>query len=269
MIAAIEAEGLKKEWQHVFVVTTKPSLPGTALMKIKHKVIFQDEVNEVPIYRFTPFNLYYYLNDFKYPGFIRLLWHFFDIFNIFSYWTVKKILLKEQPDVVITHNLMGLGFLIPALLRKLKIKHIHTLHDVQLVTPSGLIIKDKEKSWIHKLFKYLGYIRIMRRLIGSPEIVVSPSKFLRDYYQRSNFFTKSKKIVLPNPIKRVLKIEKISSFNLELLFLGQINRAKGALELIKSFRRIKSPHLRLHIVGVGQDLRKAKQLAKGDKRIIF
>ena len=269
MIAAIEAEGLKKEWQHVFVVTTKPSLPGTALMKIKHKVIFQDEVNEVPIYRFTPFNLYYYLNDFKYPGFIRLLWHFFDIFNIFSYWAVKKILLKEQPDVVITHNLMGLGFLIPALLRKLKIKHIHTLHDVQLVTPSGLIIKDKEKSWIHKLFKYLGYIRIMRRLIGSPEIVVSPSKFLRDYYQRSNFFTKSKKIVLPNPIKRVLKIEKISSFNLELLFLGQINRAKGALELIKSFRRIKSPHLRLHIVGVGQDLRKAKQLAKGDKRIIF
>jgi glycosyltransferase involved in cell wall biosynthesis len=270
LVATAEAEGLKKAWQHVFVISTHPSqvkVNGQSLYRFA--TVTKDEVNEIPVYRFYPWNLYYYLNDFKYPDFIRLLWHLLDALNIFSYWKVKKILEAEKPDVVITHNLMGLGFLIPHLLRKLKIKHLHTLHDVQLVTPSGLIIKDKERAWSHRFFRVMGYIKLMRKLMGSPDWIISPSKFLLDFYNREKFFPQSQKFVLPNPIKSLIELKKQANANLELLYLGQIHKAKGVLELIKNFVQLPGPHIRLHIIGVGPDLAKAKELAKGKRKIIF
>lgn len=272
LVAAMQAEGFKKAWQHVFVISSRP-----AKVKIYKNTAFntglwgkdKDEINNVTVYSFNPVNLYYYLDDFRYPAFIRLFWHIIDTFNIFSYFSVKKILLEEKPDVLITHNLMGIGFLLPRLIKKLKIKHVHIVHDVQLVTPSGLIIKGQEKSFSHKFFKISGYSKLMSKLMGSPDIVVSPSNFLLDFYTKNNFFKNSKKIVLANPIRSLIRIEKRPTPNLELIYLGQINKSKGVLDLIKNFQKIKLPHIRLHIVGAGQDLARAKDLASDDKRIVF
>ena len=72
-----------------------------------------------------------------------------------------------------------------------------------------------------------------------------------------------------NPIKDSLNIHKQSSYNLELVFLGQVNKSKGVLDLITNFKKLKHKYIRLHIVGVGADLAKAKKLAGKDKRIIW
>jgi len=273
LIAATQAEGLKKAWQHVFVISTKPKVLNVQGIEIdtgKGPDIAQDEINDVDVYRFTPTNLYYYLDDFRYPAPMRFLWHVIDSLNIFSYFKVKKILEKEKPDLVISHNIMGLGFLLPTLFRSKRIKHIHVLHDVQLVTPSGLIIKGKEKSFVHKFFKIIGYVKLMRYLMGSPDIVISPSKFLLDFYERSKFFPKSKKKCLPNPIKKIIKIEKNNKDKvLNIFYLGQVNKAKGVLELIESFKEIRGKKINLHIIGVGQELKKAKRLGVKDDRIMF
>lgn len=270
IIASMEAEGLKKAWQHVFVISTKPSKVSTGpKSKPITKYLVEGEVNEIPVYRFTPINIYYYLNDFRFPAFIRAIWHIIDTFNIFSYFTVKRILEKEKPDVIITHNLMGLGFLLPRLFKKLKIKHVHTVHDVQLVTPSGLIIKGKENALPHKLAHWIGYTAIMKSLMGSPDIVISPSKYLLDFYKENKFFVHSKKVVLPNPTKGVVKLIKQPSPNLEILFLGQIHKAKGILDLIENFKKLPEKQLRLHIVGVGPDMGKARAMSEEDKRIKF
>ncbi|MBU1203221.1 glycosyltransferase [Patescibacteria group bacterium] len=272
IVAAMEAQGLKKSWQHVFAISTRPAkvkFIGAHIFRTGLWTTSVDTFEEVDVYRFNPVNLYYYLDDFKFPSFLRLFWHIFDIFNIFSYFKIKKILLKEKPDVVITHNLMGIGFLVPMLIRNLKIKHLHTVHDVQLVTPSGLIIKGKENAFSHRFFRYIGYVALMRKLMGSPDVVVSPSKFLMDFYTKNGFFKHSKKAVIPNPIRSLMKMPKTPTPNLELVYLGQIHRAKGVLDLIDSFIKIKLPHMRLHIVGVGEDLPRAKHKAKDDKRIIF
>ncbi len=272
LVAAMEAEGLKKALQHVFVISTRPAnihVHGQMVWRTGLWTSTRDEVGEVEVIRFNPVNLYYYLDDFKFPGFIRLFWHLFDIFNVFSYGKIKNILLKEKPDIVITHNLMGISFLIPLLLRRLKIRHIHTLHDIQLSSPSGLIILGKEKAWIHKFFRAIGYIRLMRALMGSPEAVISPSKFLLDFYSQDKFFPKSTKYIMPNPIKGLMAIPKKPTDNLELIYLGQIHSAKGVLELIKNFKQIDEPKIRLHIVGAGPDLSRAQHLAKSDERIIF
>ena len=263
VIAALEAKGLKDVWQHVFIITSRPYRGFRSLF------VSRGEDNEIPVYRFYPLNFYHYLNDFRFPGFVRFFWHLWDNFNIFSYWQVKKILITEKPDAIITHNLMGLGFLLPRLLKKLKIKHLHTLHDVQLGTPSGLILHGKEKSWQHHFFKIIGYDKLMKFLWRSPDVVISPSRFLLNYYQKLGLFPDSKKTVLPNPIKQIIKFNRKSSYNLELLYLGQIHSAKGILELISAIHNLKLPALRLNIIGVGPDLACAKKLAGLDKRICF
>lgn len=272
IIAALQAEGLKKNWQHVFVISTRPAkvkVIGKSPFVNKAWSTTVDNIDDIDVYRFSPNNIYYYLDDFKYPAFIRFIWHLFDTFNIFSYFKVKKILNKEKPELVITHNLMGMGFLIPKLIKRLKIRHVHIIHDVQLVSPSGLIIKGKENSLGRKIFKWLAYPRLMNYMMNNPEIVISPSKFLFDFYQQSNFFTKSKKFVLPNPIRSLIKVEKNNTPYLQLLYLGQINKAKGIVDFIENFRKIKLPHIRLDVVGVGQGLNQAKAKAKSDDRIKF
>lgn len=263
LIAALEADGLKKSWQHVFVISSKPFHNLSSLQ------ISKDLNEQMNIYRFFPLNFYYYLNDFKFPHLIRFFWHLFDIFNIFSYFKIRKILLAEKPDLIITHNLMGLGFLVPLLLRRLKIRHWHTIHDVQLVTPSGLILYGQENNWQHRFFKSIRYPKLMRWLFASPEVIISPSKFLLNYYNDFGFFPKSKKIVLPNPLKNIVKIIKNPDYNLNLLFLGQVNKSKGIFDLIEVVNSLNLPNLKLHIIGVGQDLVLAKKSASKNKNIKF
>ncbi len=264
IIALMQADGLKESMNHVFVISTKPyNYLGRKSLKIK------EEVDNISVYRFLPLNIYYYLNGHKFPGFIRLIWHIIDIFNPFSYYFTKKILIKEEPDIIITHNLMGLGFLIPRLLKKLKIKHLHIIHDIQLVTPSGLIIKGKENSFQHKFFRKIGYVKLMKYMFGDPHTVISPSKFLMNYYKKNKFFIKSKKIILPNPLKTLIKFEKEPNKYLNILYLGQLSKAKGILDLIKVFNKLKLNNSYLHIVGTGKEQDKALEFSKNNNKIIF
>lgn len=271
IIAAQEAKGLKKAWQHVFVVSTKPRS-----IKINKQTVnsdnhnfWLDEEDGVAVYRFVPLNIYYYINDFLHAVPWRLLWHIIDTFNIYSYWQVKKILLKEKPDVVITHNLMGLGFLTPLLIRRMGIKHIHTIHDVQLVTPSGLILKGQENIWQHRFFDLIGYSWLMKKLFASPDFIVSPSQYLLDFYSTRGFFPDSQLRVMYNPTDEAPQIKKTASEKLELVYLGQIHEAKGILQLIKLFSSMELAQARLHIIGGGPDIKKALALANKNEQIIF
>ena len=81
IVAAMQAEGLKKAWQHVFVVSSRPSkikVVSNSIFTSSSWATTVDRINDIDVYRFKPNNIYYYLDDFKYPSFIRLFWHLFD-----------------------------------------------------------------------------------------------------------------------------------------------------------------------------------------------
>ncbi len=133
------ADGLNKKNHRVFIITTRPDVEpsfGEAM------------AGKCRIYYLK--SLYYNLN--KVPKFFRLFWHFFDLFDFYSYFKIKKILKKENPDLVITHNLKGIGYLTPLAIKKSKIKYFHTLHDVQLAIPSGLLINGEKKKLAEQKF---------------------------------------------------------------------------------------------------------------------
>jgi len=261
-VAERVAKGLRGAGHEVFVISTKPWSGWASLKPVAA------EESGIKVYRFYPANIFYYLKDFKHGIFFRLIWHFFDMFNCQSARAVKKILRAEKPDLVLTHNLMGIGFKIPRAIRKLKIKHIHTLHDVQLSVPSGLIISGKEKRWEQRTWLRKIYEVICRRLFSSPDAVVSPSKWLLGFYASKGFFKKSKKIVLPNPVERIYPAGiPMDNSILKLLYLGQIEEHKGILFLLDVLKKI-DIDFKLHIAGDGSKMEELKKIVGEDNRFV-
>lgn len=233
----------------VILITTKP----TAELEI-------EEQQDLKIYRFKPWNIFYYLDANKKSVLARLVWHFFNLFNVQSALHIFEILRKEKPNVVITHNLMGIGFLVPIVLRYLDIPHVHVLHDVQLAVPSGLIIKGQEKDFIVNGFLARGYAWICKNLFGSPQAIVSPSQWLLNFYERRGFFKKSEKLVLKNPVEGSYNVDVSPTWReqKEFLFLGQIETHKGIEWLLDFWEQHKVSH-KLWIVGDGSLFERLKE----------
>ncbi len=248
-----------------------------ALIEKNHEValITLGRKNEVShegkliIFRIKSLNIFSFIDIQKKPLFLRVLWHPMDMFNVLSRKKVKKILLEEKPELVITHNLKGIGYLIPRLLKKLRIKNIHYLHDVQLTRPSGIIFYGHEKPF---LILDKMYEKICRRLFGSPDTIISPSAYLMKYYKVRGFFYTSQWKVLPNPIVQ-LKIQKDDAYRaknygekLNFVFIGQLEAGKGIFFLIKMLQSSEEKNWELKIVGSGKAEREIRSMISGDER---
>ncbi|MBI5766101.1 glycosyltransferase [Candidatus Falkowbacteria bacterium] len=262
--------GLKNKSRDVFVIS------------VGRKNLVED-IDGIKVYRIKPFNLFNFLDINKKPVWLHLPWHIIDMFNEIQCWRIYKILMKERPDVALTHNLKGLGYYTSWLLRNLKIKNIHTVHDMQLLHPSGLIKVETG----HPAFAGHGvpslpakiYAQFCKKLFGSPAIVIFPSQYIKSIYEKYGFFPKSERVVLGNPIV-ISPVEtghpafaghgvpSLQKDGINILFLGQIEEYKGIFELINAAKKINGD-LTLHIVGEGKALACVKELAAGDERIKF
>src|SRR3989344_2682320 len=190
IIAQTMAEGLREHLQQILVVSSQPFIGFRSLFPREYSQ------HNIRIARFFPLNLYFYTNDFRHSTLTRCLWHLFDIFNVHSAFVLMSILRRERPDIVITHNLMGIGFLIPLVLRRMHIRHVHVIHDVQLSTPSGLILYGEERHISHRSARWFGYEAILRWLFKGAAVVVSPSAFLLEFYTSRRFFPLARTKVL-------------------------------------------------------------------------
>ncbi len=261
-VASEEVRALRAMGHDVSVITASP-LPDDGDPGIRMSV--EDGVR---IYRFYPLNFFFYGDIDRHGQVGRSAWHLWDTFNRDAAAKVAKILAREKPQAVHTHNLKGLGFLIPSVIRKAGIRHVHTLHDVQLVKPSGLIIKGEGLPTGTGL-----YAKLTRKMFGSPDVVISPSRFLMEFYDEHGFFPLSEKVLLPNPAPEV-RLQAMSRKPVpetRFLFLGQVETHKGILDLIEAFRILlrERSDVRLDVVGEGAALSKAVNAAGRDMRIAF
>lgn len=265
MVTENIARGLKDAGHEVFVITTAPWQDKSSL-RAKSR-----EVNGIKIYEFFPINIYHYSSGNKHGMLARYLWHFIDIINLHSFFVVKKILEDEKPDIVWTHNLMGEGMMIFEAIKLLGIRHWHTVHDVQLSLPSGLITWGEENNAEAKSFLRPLYERAMRDMLGSPQIVFSPSKWLLDFYIGRGFFGASKQVVLQNPVVFTPTEPKARTEGpVRFLYLGQIEEHKGLRTLVKTFRHLLNEghdNLELTVAGGGELLEEIKVLAFDEGRI--
>jgi len=252
-IVANQTNTLQRDGHDVFLITTKPI--GASPL---------ESGLDFPIYRLE--SQYFSLGG--WPIFLRPAWQLANLLSWRKYRALKNLLIAQKPDLIITHNLMGLGFMTPLVIKKLGIEHEHWLHDIQLLHPSGLMMLGKEKdinSLLAKSYQYL-----TRFFFASPSRVISPSKWLMQEHNKRKFFPASKKIIntittSPEQPGQLAPVgpEKI------FLFVGQVEAHKGILALINAFKKSLGSDRRLIIIGDGQKLEVARRLAVGDPRIFF
>ncbi len=196
--------------------------------------------DNVRVYILSPRNIFWYGEIGRYLLVVRAVWHLIDLFNFWQAARVREILKIEKPDLVWSHNLKGLGFLIPRIVKKLGIRHAHTLHDIQLLAPSGVATARQ---------LHLGlYGRLTRWLFGSPTIVTSPSRWLLETYRRFGFFGQSICEVLPHIFQSQSPVTLMAGKKQLMLFLGQLEATKGLPFLIEAMH---DESLELLVVGSG------------------
>lgn len=256
-VVARTAQGLKNAGHEVVLITGAPC---------SDEPIVEEGVK---IYRLAPYNLYFYPTGAKHGWLARLVWHLIDIFNFVLARKIKKILQVEKPDVVHTHNLMGLSFLVPTVIRKLNLKHVHTLHDVQLIDPSG-IIWAKDKNLKSNLTRRV-YAQLLSKLSGSPQMVLSSAQAILDLHKRFGFFKNSSCQILRNPVEMEEWTEKKFDNTLHFIFVGQIEPHKGVMMLVEAMtpigREVPDEQWELVIAGEGSDLLPLKSRVGNSSRI--
>lgn len=259
------ALGLKKRGHEVVVLTAGPPRFG---LWPKEEVI-----EGIRVLRFFPFNIFFLGCDSRYPKFVRVIFRLIDVFNLPAAWVLADVLDQEKPDIVMTHNLVGIGLLTPWVIRKKKIKHLHTLHDVQLIHPSGLLIYGEEERAENFLIR--GWHEgITRWLFGSPEVVTAPSKWLLNFHLSRGFFPNSKTMVLPNPVDcATISRVPVTRYSLpvtRLLYAGQLEKHKGVMWLLENREQKTGSGVVLEFAGSGTLAKEVKKAAeKNPDKIIF
>ncbi len=205
--------------------------------------------DDVLIYRFWVPNIFSYRNLSKHNMFWRLLWHKIDLFNFWSGRIIKNIIKEEKPDLLETHNLMGIGYQLGIKNKESGVKWKHYLHDVQLVEPSGVLAWDHMKENILQKI----YSSIMKRKFRNVNFVISPTEFLKHFYEERDFF-KYAEIQVQNslqPSAFSLQKQKEIGDRPKFLFVGSLVKHKGLHVLMEAWENIKDKGQELHIVGSG------------------
>ncbi|MFH0951005.1 MAG: glycosyltransferase [bacterium] len=200
------------------------------------------------------------------PKSLRLLWHLRDMFCIIKLLRVRKILLKEKCDLIISNNLMGLGHLVPRLATANQ-PWVHILHDAQLLHPSGLLYWGQEKiidSLLAKLYQVWN-----SWCFKKVSLIISPSHWLLQLHQSKKLFGSAKQIQLFNPINLTEKSEsRQPSATFNFLSVGQIVQHKGIAVLLRAWSELnqrlgdKQSRVKLIMIGTGPWLTSAQSLAK-------
>lgn len=252
-------------WPDTFVITAEP------FQGLRSFVGHWETVDGVRVFRFWPLNLFSIFNIAKYPTPFRLVWHVRDMFNIHTFLMVRRALLQEKPDIILSHNLKGLGYTIPAAIRSARWsgwsgKWLHTIHDMGALHPTGLKIFGHENNWAQTMLPVRIYARVNAWLFGSPDVVISPSRFLLEEYISKGFFVTSQRMVIHNPVSvtPVLEAKKPVEGAARFLYIGQLEPYKGLRTLLEAWKDFSETHpeAQLQIAGQGSMQKEIEEAAR-------
>lgn len=223
-----------------------------------HNVFVITSAPEKDIKNIDGVKVYYlktgYYNLSRHPLFLRLIWHFFNVYNLPVYRECKNIFDSEKPNLIVSNNLLGLGYLVWLAAAKKGVRLIHVLHDVQMLYPSGLIYLDTVKnidSFSARMWQFL-----TRKFTKQVSFVASPSKWLLEWHLARGFFKDAKQSVIANPVPKFSGIKRKSKINeqINLLYIGQLEKHKGVDVLLDAYEILfkENPNkYKLTIAGAG------------------
>ena len=226
-----------------------------------------DYVNGVRVIRIKPSNFYALFDCASKPIYLKPFWHLRSLTNRHIFQYVKKILEKEKPDIVHTHNLQTSPLIFEAI-HELEIPHVHTLHDYSLLCPRTSLLHESGKICENPKFPCLFYKNFKKQIFNA-NLVVAPSQFIIDKHLEHGFFRNMKTQKLPYGVSLPDVEIKKDNDSIDILYVGQLSKHKGTQILIKAFKQVQRTDLRLNICVRGKDEEEFRNLAYGDNRIKF
>jgi len=257
------ALALVNKGHEVTIVTTQP-------WNGWHSLFFQPHVvGKLKVYSIYP----WLFNIPNYSGKVitaTKVWSFLMyVFNPFVYFQLVRLIRRLSPDVIHTHDTLYLSLAVFPAIRKTYIRHIHTGHFVHFIAPSGLQNSSSENQvsapWWWRLI-----IPLIRRIVGSPNIVIAISQFYQRVHGRYGFFKNSKLIALPTIMDPVdVHPAPCLQRKRRALYVGRLDPEKGIADLLTAFMSIVDTTAELQIVGSGKSKTLLQQQARKDSRVVF
>jgi len=250
----------------VIIITTKPYLRFSSFVP---SISIE---NKIKIYRFYPFNVLHIYKRGK-NTLLKMLWYILDLYNLHSYFVVKKILKKEKPDIVHTHNVRGMSNSVFNAIRYLSIPVIHTVHDLYFLCPRGTLYNSnyslcREPRVICKMYRKFMHSQVSNKF----DMVLFPSEYYMMLHERSSFFSHTTTLSIPNGIEidnENQSLSKIKKNKLSVLYIGNISKRKGVMYAVQAVKELPEGKIEFHIAGYGNDLEYCKETARFCKNIIF
>jgi len=224
------------------------------VLTFSDKDSLEEELEGIKIYREKIPNIYLpYFRGKKKPSFIqRRLWHFIDIYNLFSEYVVKRYLDKIEPDIVVCHNIPGWSPSIWFAVCKKRIPLVQVLHDQYLLCPTSMFKNNKVCSSRCLMCSIMRHPH--KILSNNITAVVGVSKFILNKLVSYKYFASV-------PIKRVIynsmkidindKVPRSMNGYISIGFVGTISPNKGIELLLQAYLKIKSSKFKLYIAGSG------------------
>lgn len=254
------ALGMRALGHEVTVLTTR--LPSKSW-----RMFPQPETwNGCAVYRWYPPNVYPLRKAWGKPAWLKALWTLWDAVNPLSRWIVGRWIRTWKPDLIVSHNLKGMGYGLPSLFAQ-KAAYVHVLHDVQLIEPSGILYAGRFGSHPdHKHGPGLAsriHTRLMRRAFRTVRKVAAPSDFLLNFHAERGFFPDAVLKKIRNPVE----IPEGEGVPERLLFAVGASRYKGLPEVLELWDRLHWTDWTLAVAGGGDALGMLQQRAESDPRI--
>jgi glycosyltransferase involved in cell wall biosynthesis len=242
------ATELRKRRCEVAVITTKPYDGQESLWP--ERTTYED----LDVYRFFPANTSHLSNGTGSNPISKAVWRGIETVNAQSGWAVKSVIEGVDPDIVHTNNLFGISTLAGRVAGAHDCKHVHTLHDYNLVCPRSTLLRDftapddervvcEDRPLACRLYgKQKGLT------FGSPDVVTAPSQHVIDVHRKHGLFTETEteRVFLgdddvgdpPSPPEER-----------SVLFVGKQLESKGLDTLLDAAESL--PETTVHICGTG------------------
>jgi glycosyltransferase involved in cell wall biosynthesis len=234
------AAALIHDGHQVVVVTTQPSGPAR-----------QEVVDGAMVYYLPVKNLYHPLEPSEPGPIAKTLWRVIDSHNFFTIPQLTRVIGREQPDVVNTHNIVGFSVAAWSAVRRLDIPLIHTLHDQYLLCHRSTMYKSERNCKLRCLDCRI--LTLPRKSASSAvDGVIGVSKFILDRHVQFGYFEGSIPKVIYNrgfshQVNEPVRAEHRRPFRFG--YLGQIIPSKGVRDLIAAFKGANLPSAELLIAG--------------------
>ena len=228
--AWVQAEGLAKEGHEVKVWAVGAAVGGRG-SGVGIRPSTTDPRQPMPIVRFPS-----RFSDFSHMTFVsRFFFHL--LVDAFARKDVVTDVMTWKPDILLTHNLVGCGMGTARAIQKRGVTWAHTLHDIQLTDTFGQETVAWSATRIARIHRTLCSAH-RRIFFGSPDVVVSPTKWLMNWHLAHGFFKNAKTAVIPNPIEIGAPRERHLNMPATIVYVGRLTRDKGFDVFLDAIKRL-------------------------------